>query len=54
MDGTVLGRWDRRAFGENALAVLRIVFGFMMVWAFLDKLLGLGMLTLPVDSAPLI
>lgn len=47
MDETVLGRWDRRAFGENALALLRIVFGFMMVWAFLDKLLGLGMLTSP-------
>ncbi len=33
---------DGRVTGEYVLAVLRIVMGFMLIWAFLDKLLGLG------------
>lgn len=37
----------KRVLGEYILSVLRIVFGFMMLWAFFDKLLGLGMLTTP-------
>lgn len=45
-DRTLLG-WDKRVLGEYILSVLRIVFGFMMLWAFFDKLLGLGMLTTP-------
>lgn len=47
MDDSALWRWDRRELGEYALAALRMVFGFMLIWAFLDKLLGLGMLTTP-------
>ena len=31
--------------GKIALAVLREVLGFMLIWAFFDKLLGLGRLT---------
>ncbi len=38
---------DRETAGNCCLAALRIVLGFMMVWAFLDKLLGLGMPTAP-------
>ncbi len=36
--------------GLLCLAVLRIVFGWMMIWAFLDKLFGLGMLTTPENA----
>lgn len=39
-----MGRED---LGGCCLAAIRITLGFMMVWAFLDKLLGLGMLTTP-------
>ena len=31
--------------GRYALSVMRIVLGFMLIWAFFDKLLGLGRLT---------
>ena len=47
MDDLIFGKRDRRETGEYVLAVLRIVFGFMLIWAFFDKLLGLGMLTTP-------
>lgn len=39
-----------RGRGELVLGILRIVLGFMLIWAFLDKLLGLGMPTTP-DAA---
>lgn len=39
-----------RGRGELVLEILRIVLGFMLIWAFLDKLLGLGMPTTP-DAA---
>lgn len=39
-----------RGKGELVLGILRIVLGFMLIWAFLDKLLGLGMPTTP-DAA---
>lgn len=42
-----LSGMDREEKGRICLAVLRIVLGFMLVWAFFDKLLGLGMLTTP-------
>ena len=35
---------DRR-YGTAALAAMRVTLGFMMVWAFFDKLFGLGRLT---------
>lgn len=38
---------DRNEWGLRMLAVMRIVLGFMMIWAFLDKMFGLGMLTTP-------
>lgn len=44
--GSVSGR-SREEKGRLCLAVLRIVLGFMLIWAFFDKLLGLGMLTTP-------
>ena len=31
--------------GRYVLSVMRIVLGFMLIWAFFDKLLGLGRLT---------
>lgn len=36
---------DDRTKGEYVLSALRIVLGFMLIWAFFDKLLGLGMQT---------
>ena len=36
---------DRREKGECFLAVLRIAIGWMMLWPFFDKLLGLGFQT---------
>ncbi len=36
--------------GMLILGIMRIVLGFMLVWAFFDKLLGLGMLTAPGDA----
>lgn len=36
---------DRRVAGEYLLAVVRVVLGFMLIWAFLDKLFGLGFQT---------
>lgn len=36
--------------GRLVLGIIRIVLGFMMVWAFFDKLLGLGMLTTPENA----
>ena len=43
----ILSKWDSQELGTYALAVLRIVFGFMLIWAFFDKLFGLGMQTTP-------
>ena len=40
---------DNRTVGENALAILRIMMGWMMLWGFLDKLIGLGFET-PAES----
>lgn len=36
--------------GYLVLGIVRIVLGFMFVWAFFDKLLGLGMLTTPENA----
>ncbi|GAB4100730.1 hypothetical protein [Sinomonas halotolerans] len=36
--------------GARALAVLRITLGFIFIWAFFDKLLGLGFSTPPEKS----
>jgi thiosulfate dehydrogenase [quinone] large subunit len=36
---------DRREKGECFLAVLRIAIGWMMLWPFFDKLIGLGFAT---------
>jgi thiosulfate dehydrogenase [quinone] large subunit len=33
---------ERKELGENCLAVLRIMLGWMMIWGFLDKMFGLG------------
>ena len=33
---------DLRESGPLALGLMRIVLGFMLVWAFLDKMFGLG------------
>ena len=33
--------------GGLMLGITRIILGFMFIWAFFDKLLGLGMLTTP-------
>lgn len=38
---------DRAEWGLRLLAAIRIVMGFMLLWAFADKLFGLGMLTTP-------
>ena len=43
----VLDLESDRGRGELVLGILRIVLGFMLIWAFLDKLLGLGMPTTP-------
>ena len=36
---------DRKEIGENALAVLRIMIGWLFLWPFFDKLFGLGFQT---------
>lgn len=36
--------------GQFLLGILRIILGFMFVWAFADKLFGLNMLTAPGDG----
>lgn len=33
---------ERKELGENCLAILRIMVGWMMIWGFLDKMFGLG------------
>ena len=33
---------ERKELGENCLAVLRIMIGWMMLRGFLDKMFGLG------------
>ena len=33
---------ERKELGENCLAILRIMIGWMMLWGFLDKMFGLG------------
>lgn len=38
---------ENREKGEYLLAVLRIAIGWMMLWPFFDKLLGLGFQTAP-------
>lgn len=43
----VLDLESDRGRGELVLGILRIVLGFMLIWAFLDKFLGLGMPTTP-------
>lgn len=37
-------------FARRALAVLRLAFGFVFFWAFIDKLLGLGFATKPENA----
>lgn len=41
---------DNGTKGSYCLAAMRIILGFMLVWAFFDKLLGLGMET-PAEAA---
>lgn len=41
---------DRAEHGLRLLASIRIVMGFMLLWAFADKLFGLGMLTAPAAA----
>jgi len=36
---------ERKEMGDNVLAVLRILLGWIFLWAFFDKLLGLGLQT---------
>ena len=36
---------DKKEIGENALAVLRIMIGWLFLWPFFDKLFGLGFQT---------
>lgn len=38
---------DKNKTGMKALGIGRIILGFLLTWAFLDKLLGLGMKTPP-------
>ena len=38
---------DKQEIGENALAVLRIMIGWLFLWPFFDKLFGLGFQTEP-------
>ncbi len=33
---------EKRELGENCLAAMRILLGWMMLWGFLDKMFGLG------------
>ncbi|MGW4490002.1 hypothetical protein ACWEOE_40055 [Amycolatopsis sp. NPDC004368] len=40
----------RRAIGGRALALLRIAMGLVFLWAFADKLLGLGYSTTAADA----